>query len=469
MRKTKIICSMGPATESPEIIKELMLNGMDCARFNFSHGTHESHKKHMDTVKAVRKELNLNIPILLDTKGPEIRLKNFKEGKVCVKDGQIFTLSVGDNDGCENCACVTFDELYRNVSNGTSILIDDGAVALKVERIDGTDIVCRVINGGVLKNHKGINVPDTFIDMPYLSEADKSDLLFGIEQDVDFVAASFVRCADDVITLRKFLNENGGQRIQIISKIENRSGVENLKEIIEASDGVMVARGDLGVEISFDELPAIQKKLISACYWQGKHVVTATQMLESMTNNPRPTRAEVSDVANAVYDGTTAIMLSGETAAGQYPIEALKTMAEIASTTESNIHYKKRFMTNELELSNDIPNAVSNCACLASYSLNVEAIIAVTRSGRTARLVSAYRPACKIIAPCTDERTCRQLNLRWGVRPVLSIQQDNTDKIMEHAVEKALETGLVKKGDLTVIVGAVIGQPHMDMLRLYEI
>ena len=469
MRKTKIICSMGPATESPEIIKELMLNGMDCARFNFSHGTHESHKKHMDTVKAVRKELNLNIPILLDTKGPEIRLKNFKEGKVCLKDGQVFTLSVGEEDGCENCACITFDELYKNVSKGTSILIDDGAVALKVEKIEGTDIICRVINGGVVKNHKGINVPDTFINMPYLSERDKEDLLFGIEQEVDFVAASFVRCAEDIKALRAFLNENGGEHIQIISKIENRSGVENLKEIIDVSDGVMVARGDLGVEISFDELPAIQKKLISACYWQGKHVVTATQMLESMTINPRPTRAEVSDVANAVYDGTTAIMLSGETAAGKYPVEALKTMAEIAQTTESHINYKKRFMTNELELSNDIPNAVSNCACLASYSLNVSAIIAVTRSGRTAQLISAYRPACNIIAPCTDERICRQLNLRWGIRPVLAVQQDNTDKIMAHAVEKSLETGLVKKGDLAVIVGAVIGQPHTDMLRIYEI
>lgn len=469
MRKTKIICSMGPATESPEIIKELMLNGMDCARFNFSHGTHESHKKHMDTVKAVRKELNLNIPILLDTKGPEIRLKNFKEGKVCLKDGQVFTLSVGEEDGCENCACITFDELYKNVSKGTSILIDDGAVALKVEKIEGTDIICRVINGGVVKNHKGINVPDTFINMPYLSERDKEDLLFGIEQEVDFVAASFVRCAEDIKALRAFLNENGGEHIQIISKIENRSGVENLKEIIDVSDGVMVARGDLGVEISFDELPAIQKKLISACYWQGKHVVTATQMLESMTINPRPTRAEVSDVANAVYDGTTAIMLSGETAAGKYPVEALKTMAEIAQTTESHINYKKRFMTNELELSNDIPNAVSNCACLASYSLNVSAIIAVTRSGRTAHLISAYRPACNIIAPCTDERICRQLNLRWGIRPVLAVQQDNTDKIMAHAVEKSLETGLVKKGDLAVIVGAVIGQPHTDMLRIYEI
>lgn len=469
MRKTKIICSLGPSTDNPEILEQLMLNGMDCARFNFSHGTHAEHKKRMDAVKALNDKLDLNVALLLDTKGPEIRLKNFKEGRVAIFEGNTFTLKQGDADGDGTFACVTYNDLYKNLSAGSTVLIDDGAITLKVQKIENTDIICKVEVGGTLKNHKGVNIPGVIIDMPYLSDTDKSDLLFGIEQQVDFVAASFVRNGEDVTALRSFLNENGGENIQIISKIENSSGVDNLSDILKLSDGVMVARGDWGVEISFDKLPAIQKKLISSAYWSGKHVVTATQMLESMTANPKPTRAEVSDVANAVYDGTTAIMLSGETAAGKYPIQAVKTMSEIALTTEQSINYRKRFLTNELELKKDIPNAVANCACLASYSMNVSAIIAITQSGRTAHLISAYRPACTIIAPCTSHRICRQLNLRWGVRPVFADQQDNTDKIMSHAVDRSLSTGLVKRGDLTVIVGAVIGQKHTDMLRIYEI
>jgi pyruvate kinase len=423
----------------------------------------------MDRVKQLRGELHLNTAIMLDTKGPEIRLRNFKNGCAQVSQGQLFTFKTGDEDGDENFVNISFDGLARNVSKGNRILVDDGRVEFEVEGINDTAVVCRVLNSGMLKNHKSINVPNVDIDIPYMSQADRADILFGIEQDVDFIAASFVRRADDVLELRRLLNENGGSHIQIISTIENTRGVKNLNEIIAVSDGIMVARGDMGVELRFSELPAIQKEIIESCYKAGKHVVTATQMLESMVTNPRPTRAEVSDIANAIYDGTTAIMLSGESAAGLYPVESLKAMAEIAEKTEQSINYKKRFMHNELELDEDIPNAVSSCACLASFTLDVSAIVAVTRSGYSAKLVSSYRPACDIIAPATSERVCRQLNLTWGVHPILAQEQPDSVSLIRLAAVKAKETGLVGRNDLVVITGSVKGLHHTDFMHIQRL
>ena len=343
MRKTKIICTMGPAVDSDEAIRSLISSGMDCARFNFSHGTHEEQKVRMERVKRLSAEMGHPIALLLDTKGPEIRLKDFEDGSAELQAGQSFTLHTSDEPGTAEGIGITYSGLSYCVSIGTRILIDDGKIAMFVERIDGTSVVCRVINGGTVSNHKSINIPNLNIPMPYISDVDRNDILFGISQDVDFIAASFTRTADDIRKLRKLLNDNGGKRIQIIAKIENTQGIENLDEILQVSDGIMVARGDMGVEIPFRELPGIQKTIINKCYLTGKHAVTATQMLESMTHNPRPTRAEVSDVANAIYDGTTAIMLSGETAAGDYPTEAVRTMADIAEAAEKNIDYKERF------------------------------------------------------------------------------------------------------------------------------
>ena len=365
MRKTKIICTMGPAVDDEAKLSKVILAGMDCARFNFSHGTHEEQKIRIDRVRKVSHELNIPVAILLDTKGPEIRLKDFENGSVVLEKGQTFTLdtdkeTLGDNTRIG----LTYDKLARNVSEGTSILIDDGKIAMKVIDIKGTSVICKVINGGNISNHKTINLPNHSIPMPYLSDADKSDILFGIEQNVNFIAASFVRTGDDVKKLRKFLKDNGGDHIQIISKIENGEGVSNLEEIIDLSDGIMVARGDLGVEIAFEKIPAIQKRMISLCNKKGKIVVTATQMLESMTQNPRPPRAEDSDVANAIYDGTTAIMLSGESAAGAYPIEAVKTMAKIAETAEASIDYYTAFPHDHTTMEPNVVNAV----CASAYS-----------------------------------------------------------------------------------------------------
>lgn len=424
----------------------------------------------MDRVKELRRKHGLHTAIMLDTKGPEIRLGKFRGGEAVLREGQEFTFRAAPCDGDETGVQVSFPRLAENVAPGARILVDDGKVAFTVTSVRGGDVVCQALNGGRLSDRKSINLPNSDIDMPYISEADRSDLLFGISQDVDFVAASFVRRAQDVHDLRALLDENGGRDIQIISKIENMRGIQNLEEIIEASDGVMVARGDLGVETPFEEIPAIQKHVIDRCYRRGKQVVTATQMLESMVSNPRPTRAEVSDIANAVYDGTTAIMLSGESASGQYPVESLRAMVDIACATERSIDYRHRYIVNKLDINDDIPNAVCNCACLASFTLDVAAVIAVTpHRDATARDLSNHRPQCPIIAPCMDEKSCRQLSLAWGVHPVLAEEQFNTDKLLAHAVDRAKETGLVQNGDLVVMASAAIGQARTDLMRIQYI
>ena len=457
MRKTKIICTLGPAVDENDGIKKLMQNGMNCARLNFSHGSHEEHLERINKVKKYRKELDLPIAILLDTKGPEIRTLTFENGSIIIKNGQEFTF-VYDNNyiGTQDSVGVNFPDLYKDVNVGTRILVDDGAVEFEVQEIDGVSIICTALNGGKISNRKSINVPNANISIPFLSEKDRSDILFGIEQEVDFIAASFVREASDVHELRKLLVDNGGGFIKIISKIENLQGIQNIDEIVEASDGIMVARGDMGVEVPFHELPPIQKDIIKKCYYSGKHVVTATQMLESMTKAPRPTRAEVSDVANAIYDGTTITMLSGETAMGDYPFEAVKTMARIAETTEASINYKKRFGTNHLTLGVHVMSAVANAASISANQLDAT-ILAITRRGVTARAVANYRPNGPIIAVTPHEQTYRQLNLSWNVKPIMDTNQFNGAVNIDYdsAIEKALSHNLIQKGDLVVMAGGV--------------
>ena len=454
VRKTKIICTMGPAIENEDIIKQLMRAGMDVARLNFSHETHESHARRIAMIKKVRDELNLPIAILLDTKGPEIRLKSFENGKVVLEKGQKFVLTTDDVIGTKERASITYKKLPMCISEGTALLINDGLIELRVDEIIKNEIICTVIEGGVLSNSKSVNIPNCNIDMPYLSKKDEEDIIFGIRQDVDYIAMSFVRSADDVKEVRNLLNRNGGEEIEIIAKIENRQGVNNLDEILRYSDGVMVARGDMGVEIPFVELPAIQKDIIKKCYRAGKKVITATQMLESMIHAPRPTRAEISDVANAVFDGTSAIMLSGETAIGEYPLQTVKTMASIAVFAENTINYKKRFSALEMEIKN-ISDAVSHATCAAAMDLNASAILVVTQSGATARMISSFRPAPPIIAVTTSKKVFYKLGLSWGVVPAVGIMQKNTDLLFEHAIACAKRTGAVKKGDIVVITAGV--------------
>lgn len=455
MRKTKIICTMGPSTDEPGVLKKLIMAGMDVARLNFSHGTHEQQGARMDAIKAVREECHKPVAILLDTKGPEIRVRDFEGGKVMLETGQDFTLTGDDIMGNNTRASITFADLYKDVTVGTKILIDDGLIEMHVKEIKGTDIVCTVINGGYVSNHKGVNVPGAHINMEFLSEIDKSDIIFGIENDVDFVAASFVRCADDVRQIRSLLNENGGKAIKIISKIENQEGLDNIDEIIEVSDAIMVARGDMGVELPEEEVPIAQKVIIKKVYEAGKQVITATQMLDSMINNPRPTRAETADVANAIYDGTSAIMLSGETAAGKHPVEALEMMVRIADRTEREVNYKKRFFTRERESNPDVTDAICHATCTTAYDLNAKAIIVVSKSGTSARMISRYRPACDIIGCATTEKVCRQLNMVWGITPVLLKEKHDVFVLFDHAIEKAKSRGLIKVGDTTVITSGI--------------
>ncbi len=456
MRKTKIVCTMGPAVNDINTLKELAINGMNVARLNFSHGSYEEHKKRIDDIVEVRNELKLPIAILLDTKGPEIRIKTFENDSVNLVEGAKFTLTCEDVQGTDKKVSVTYENLYKDISVGTRILIDDGLVELLVENIVNKDIICEVINGGVLSNKKSINIPGVSIKLPYLSEKDKKDIIFGIENDVDFIAASFVRTAYDVLEVRKVLEQNGGENIHIIAKIENSEGVNNIDAIITASDGIMVARGDMGVEIPFEDLPAIQKLLIEKCYKAGKKVITATQMLDSMIRNPRPTRAETTDVANAIYDGTSAIMLSGETAIGKYPVESVITMSKIAEKTEKSINYKKRFHNQTTNLlTNTVASAISHATCTTAMDLGATAIITVTNSGVTARMVSSFRPECPIIATTPVEKVYRQMALSWGIIPVLSEQQKTMDDLFDHAVDRSLETGIIKNGDLVVITGGL--------------
>ena len=455
MRKTKIVCTLGPATDNEDVLRQMMLAGMNVARCNFSHATYDEHKKRMDMIKKLRKEVGQPVAILLDTKGPEVRVKNFKDGRVTLEDGQLFTLTDDEVEGTKDKVSVTYNRLYEDLEVGMRVLIDDGLIEMQVEQVDRTNIVCRVINGGTVSNHKGVNVPDVDLSMPYISDKDREDILFGISQDVDFIAASFVQKKEDILQLRRLLEKNGGSDIKIIAKIENAQGVTNIDDIIEVSDGIMVARGDMGVEIPYEEVPVIQKKIIKKVYRTGKQVITATQMLESMIKNPRPTRAETTDVANAVYDGTSAIMLSGETAAGAYPVEAVKTMVRIAERTEQDVDYRKRFYQSARETDTDITNAICHASCTTALDLNAKASVTVTKSGTSARMLSKYRPESDIISCATTEKVCRQLSLTWGVTPIVIKEEKEVFHLFDKAIQAAVKMKLLGAGDLTVITSGV--------------
>lgn len=455
MRKTKIICTLGPATDDENVLRELILNGMNVARVNMSHGTHAEQKVRIDSVKKIREELDLPIAILLDTKGPEIRTGNFSGGPVTLEAGQEFTLTADDIDGDNTRCSVTYKTLPKELEEGNKILIDDGLIELRVTSLTEKDVVCKVINGGTVSSHKGINIPNVKLSLPFISEQDKKDIAFGVEQDVDFIAASFTRTADDIMLLRKELKKNNCDNIRICAKIENHEGIDNIDDIIKVSDSIMVARGDLGVEIPLEEIPILQKKIIQKVYEAGKQAITATQMLDSMINNPRPTRAETTDVANAIYDGTSAIMLSGETAAGKYPIKAVKTMAKIALATERDINYIEQFRKRDIAERPDVTSAISHATCTTAHDLGAKAILTVSKTGQTARMISKYRPECPIICGTTEPKVRRQMNMSWGVTPIVVEEKDNTDELFEHVVQAAEEMGLVSSGDLTVITTGV--------------
>lgn len=455
MRKTKIVCTLGPATDRDDVLERLITNGMNVARLNFSHGSHAEHQARMDRVKEIREKHNASTAIMLDTKGPEIRLGNFKEKEEMLEAGQKFVLYSEEREGDADGISITYPDLYQDVAAGTVILIDDGLVEMEVTEVKDGEIVCQVKNGGRVSDHKGINVPNVKLSMPFLSEKDKEDILFGIQQDVDFVAASFVRRADDIRKMRKFLDDHGGYDIHIIAKIENCEGVENIDEILEVAEGVMIARGDMGVEIPYEEVPVLQKMIIKKGMEAGRQIITATQMLDSMMKNPRPTRAETTDVANAIYDGTGAIMLSGETAAGMYPVESLLTMVRIADRTEQDIDYRKRFFARDRKANPDITDAICHATCTSALDLNARAIVTVTQSGYSARNVSKYCPACDIICGTVDEKVARQLNLVWGTTPVILEKKKDIFDLFDHALETAEEREYLSKGDITVITSGV--------------
>lgn len=456
MRNTKIVCTMGPATDDDEIVKKLILEGMSVARFNFSHGSHEEQKTRIDRVKRIRKQLDKPVALMLDTKGPEIRTGCFKDNKIALKAGETFSLCCGEEFLGDNKKCwVTYADMYKDVKPGGHILIDDGLVCLEIKAVKGMDVECVVINDGVISNHKGINIPDTHISLPFMSEKDMEDLKFGIEQDIDFVAASFTRTADDIKQMKWFMEANGNKDIKVIAKIENREGVENIDSIVAVADGVMVARGDMGVEIPEEEVPIVQKKLIKTVYQAHKPVITATQMLDSMIHNPRPTRAEITDVANAVYDGTSAIMLSGETAAGAFPVEAVKVMAKIAARAEQDINYEKNFYKRDREDKTDITTAICHATCTTAYDIKAAAVMTVTKSGASARVLSGFRPGRSIIAGTTSEKVCRQLALSWGVVPVLLDEKNETFSLFAHAIERAKEKEYLKDEDIVVITSGI--------------
>lgn len=454
IRKTKIVCTMGPNLFEKHLIAPLMKAGMNVARFNFSHGTYETHQHYYDEVCRIRDELGLPIATMLDTKGPEIRVRSFKNGRVTLQNGQLFTLTTDEVEGDEERVSITYKELPQDIAVGSSILIDDGLIGMQVERIDGADIVCRVLNDGVVSNNKGVNIPNAHLSMPFISEKDHQDILFAIKNGYDFIAASFTRCADDIMQIRHILQENNCHTINIIAKIENMEGVENIDEILRVVDGVMVARGDLGVEVPLEDVPSLQKKLIQRGIAAGKPVITATQMLDSMIKNPRPTRAEATDVANAIYDGTSAIMLSGESAVGAYPVEAVETMVRIALRAEADMDYIRRF-SRDTSASTDVTNAISHATVTSAHDLNASAIITVTKSGSTARILSRYRPACVIVGCTTEKHVWRQLALSWGTVPLMIAEESNTDDLFEHAVDAAVQNGLVHDGELVVLTAGV--------------
>ena len=454
MRKTKIICTLGPSTDKDGVLRELVANGMNVARFNFSHGSYEEHKGRLDNLKAIRAELGKPVAALLDTKGPEIRLKEFKNGVEMLEAGQTFTLTTRDVEGTNEICSITYKDLPMDVEPNGTIMLDDGLIKLQIQTVNDTDIVCTVLNSGKIKNKKGVNVPGVHLSMPYMSQRDKDDIIFGIQQGYDFIAASFVRTAQDVYEIRNLLNQYDSN-IRIIAKIENREGVNNIDSILAAADAVMVARGDLGVEIDFTELPGIQKTIIERSFSFGKPIVTATQMLDSMMVNPRPTRAEISDVANAIYDGTSAIMLSGETAAGAYPVEALKTMSAIAERTEQEgFHLRGRTMdSNPGKIS--VSDATAHAACLTARDVNAAAIVTVSESGTTARLLSKYRPQQPIIACVMREQVQRQLSLSWGITPLMMSLAHSTDELIEMSTALAKENGYLHNGELAVVTAGV--------------
>ena len=454
MKKTKIICTMGPACSNEDTLARMIHAGMNVARFNFSHGTHEEHRARMDLVKKVRRTLNAPIAIMLDTKGPEYRIRTFANHKVFLNDGDTFTFTPDEIEGDETRVSVSYKDLAQDLHPGDKVLLNNGLVIFEVVELAGNDVVCRVLVGGEISDRKSMSFPNKVLKQAYLSEQDKADLLFGIEMDVDFVACSFVSCKQDLLDVRRFLDANGGEQIDLIAKIENRSGVDNIEEIIDASDGIMVARGDMGVEIPFEELPAIQKHLITTCRFRGKRVITATEMLESMIEKPRPTRAEISDVANAVYDGTSAIMLSGETAMGKYPVAAVEAMSRIAEETEQDIDYAKRFRNSTFVIRNNI-DAVSHSTCALSIDIDARLIVVCSRSGATARLVSRFRSPKPIIGMTTEERVWRKLSLSWGVFPMMSEVFQSTDVLFYHAIVAARNSGMAQKGDSIVITGGL--------------
>ena len=466
MRRTKIICTLGPATDVDGVLKDMVMAGMNVARFNFSHGSHEEHKSRMDLVKSVRKELGMPVGLMLDTKGPEIRTKTYKDGKIEIVEGQKFTLTTRDIEGDNTIVSISYEGLPNDVKKGTTILIDDGLIAFEVESVEGTEINCRALNGGPLSNRKSVNVPGIKLNMPYISEKDRADVIFGCSQGIDFIAASFCRSAQDMRDLKAILKEQGCEDVEIIAKIENMEGVNNIDEILDEVNGIMVARGDLGVEVPFEELPAIQKNLIKKCISRGRRVVTATQMLESMAKNPRPTRAEVSDVANAVYDGTSAIMLSGETSVGKYPVETVAAMSSIAENAEANIHYDRRRITRpefmDMELGGEkTTNAISHAVCTTAADLDAKCIVAFTESGSTARAVSCRRPGKIIVGATPNEKTYNRLTMSWGIIPCMVKRPESGSALYIQALNAAVRTADVKADD-TIIITAGMPVGHVN-------
>lgn len=452
MRKTKIICTVGPACNNEETLTKMCEAGMNVARLNFSHGTHEQHKEMIDLIKRVREKLNTPIAIMLDTKGPEYRIKTFKDGKITLSDGDEFIFTTEEIIGDEKKVSVNYKGLINDLEVGDTILVNNGLVIFEVKELSETEALCTVITGGELSNQKSMSFPNKVLKQTFLSEQDKSDILFGIENDIDYIAASFVSCEQDMIDIKEFITENGGSEIGLVAKIENRFGVDNLYDICKHCEGVMIARGDLGVEIPFKELPAVQKKLVTACRLLGKRIITATEMLESMIHNPRPTRAEISDVANAVYDGTSAVMLSGETAAGKYPVKTVKIMSDICEETENNIHYNKRFHRTEFEIKNNI-DAISHSACSMAIGVNAKAIAVCSLSGRTARFVSRFRPVADIVALTTSKKVWRKLALSWGVIPVLCEEYPSAEVMFYNASRKTSKILKLQNGDNMIIIG----------------
>ncbi len=470
MRKTKIICTIGPACSNEETLTEMFRSGMNVARLNFSHGSHEDHKARIDMIKAIRSRLELPVAIMLDTKGPEYRIKTFENGSITLKDGDPFIFTTEDVEGNQERVSVSYKGLAKDLAVGDRILLNNGLLAFEVTAIKGGDVICTTTIGGVLSNRKSMSFPNKVLKQVYLSEQDKSDILFGIQNDVDFIACSFVSCRQDMLDVKNFMAQNGAEGIELIAKIENQAGIDNIEEICEECDGIMIGRGDMGVEIPFEELPAIQKYLLTKCRMMDKRVITATEMLESMINNPRPTRAETSDVANAVYDGTSAIMLSGETAAGKYPVLALQTMASIAEHTERKIHYDKRFRNYDFIIKNTV-DAISHATCGMSLDVNAKAIAVCTLSGMTARMVSRFRSPVDILGVTTNEKTCRQLALSWGVTPVMCDTFDSTDVLFFTAKRLAARTFGLNQGDRIIITGGITNGAtgNTNMLKIETI